>query len=163
MVTNAGRGPIEPIVATRFEEQHPAVSPDDRWLAYVSDQSGSFEVYVRPLRGEGDQLQVSLDGGTEPVWGPDGRELFYRTGPAGGDSELIAATIAVEPRLAVTSRRTLFAVDDIASAIPHSNYDISPDGRTFVMVRFNPASRVMVIQNLPALVRRLSGQPGGGT
>jgi len=160
IVRNAGRGPIEPLVATRFEEQHPAVSPDNRWLAFVSNQSGQNEVYLRPLGGGGDQAQVSLSGGIEPVWGPDGRQLFYRSG-AGGGSDLVAASIQTDPTIAVTSRKTLFRVADIATATPHGNYAISPDGRTFVMVSFNPSSRIMVIQNLPALVHKLSAAGSG--
>jgi serine/threonine-protein kinase len=159
IVRNGGAGPLEPLVATRFEELMPAVSGDDRWLAFVSNQSGQDQVYLRPLSGDGDQVQVSLAGGIEPVWGPDGRELFYRSG-AGRGSELMVADIRTEPALAVTSRRALFSVADIATATPHSNYDVSPDGNTFVMVRFNPSSRIMVIQNLPALVRRLRGTAG---
>ncbi len=68
--------------------------------------------------------------------------------------------VVTEPAFAVTSRRVLFSVADIATATPHTNYDVSPDGQTFVMVRFNPASRIMVIQNLPALVRKLNGGTG---
>jgi serine/threonine protein kinase len=156
LLGHGGQGPIEPVVATRFDESYPALSRDGRWLAYVSNQSGRAEVYLRALLGGGEQVRVSLDGGSEPVFGPDGRELFYRTA-----SELLVAELAHEPALAVTSRRVLFDVSDIATGFPHSNYDLSPDGRTFVMVRLNPSSRIMVIQNLPALVRKLSGQNGG--
>ncbi len=158
IVRNGGRGPIEPLVATRFVEQFPAVSPDDRWIAYSSRQSGRDEVYVRGLEG-GDPVQVSLAGGIEPAWGRDGRELFYRTG-AGGGSHIAVAAVQADPVFAVTSRQTLFSVADMATASPHTNYDISPDGQTFVMVRFNPLSRIMVIQNLPALVRKLGGRAG---
>jgi hypothetical protein len=69
----------------------------------------------------------------------------------------MVATVRTEPQFAVTSRRDLFPVGDIVASAPHANYDISPDGRTFVMVRRSPATRIMVIQNLPGLVRRLQG------
>lgn len=59
------------------------------------------------------------------------------------------------PTLMVTERRSLFDVSDIVTAAPHSNYDVSPDGRTFAMVRQNPATRIMVIHNFPALVQQL--------
>jgi serine/threonine-protein kinase len=156
ILREGGRGEMEPLVATRFTEAWPAVSPDDRWLAYTSDQSGRFEVYVRPLEGDGDQIQVSLVGGVEPLWSADGSELFYRTGASAG-AEMVAARIRTEPRLEVVSREALFSVADMATATPHVNYDVTPDGQTFAMVRFNPSSRVMVIQNLPELVRRLRG------
>jgi Tol biopolymer transport system component len=156
LVTNGGRGPIEPLVATRFEEQHPAVSPDGRWLALTSDQSGRNEVYLRPLQREGDLVQVSVDGGNEPVWAPDGRELFYRAG-VGISGTLTAARVQTSPRLAIVERRPLFPVSGYTTGTPHSNYDVSPDGRTFVFVGFNQAARVVIIQNLPALVERLQG------
>ena len=154
IIRNGGRGPVEPLVATRFEERFPAVSPDGRWLAYVSDQSGTLEVYARPLDREGDEIRVSLTGGSEPAWGPDGRELFYRE-PVANAVMLTAATLTLAPGLAVTARRQLFDVTNMATASPHSNYDISPDGRTFAMVRQNPSTRIVVIQNLPALFEEL--------
>jgi hypothetical protein len=108
-------------------------------------------VYVQRVDADAEAVRVSTDGGGEPVFGPDGHELFYRS-----TSQLFVAELAFEPELAVTSRRPLFDVSDIATGYPHANYDLSPDGHTFVMVRLNPSSRVMVIQNLPALVARLS-------
>jgi serine/threonine-protein kinase len=156
IVRNGGRGPIEPLIASPFNEAYPALSPNERWVAFVSEQSGRAEVYVRPFSGDGDQVQVSLAGGSEPVWTPDGRELFYRTQDE-GEPELMVATVRTEPQFAVTSRRALFPVGDIVAAAPHANYDLSPDGRTFVMVRRSPATRIMLIQNLPGLVRRLQG------
>jgi hypothetical protein len=74
----------------------------------------------------------------------------------------MVAAVRTEPQFTVTSRRALFGVGDIVAAAPHANYDLSPDGRTFVMVRQSPATRIMVIQNLPALVRRLRGASEGG-
>ena len=142
------------MVASRFEEQYPAISADGKWIAYTSDQSGTTEVYARTLAPGGDQVQVSLSGGTEPMWGPFGRELFYRA-PASGGVHLMSASMQLSPTLSVTERRSLFDVSDIVTAAPHSNYDVSPDGRTFAMVRQNPATRIMVIQNFPALVKQL--------
>jgi Tol biopolymer transport system component len=158
IVRNGGHGPVEPLVASQFEETFPAISRDDRWLAFVSSQSGKDEVYVRPLGRDGDLVQVSLSGGTEPVWGPDGRELFYRS--SGTAPQLMVASLQTQPTFAVTARRALFSVAEIVTATPHVNYDISPDAKTFVMVRLNPSSRIMVIQNLPGLVRRLGGTSG---
>jgi len=143
-------------VASQFTEQFVGVSPDGRWISFASDQSGRDEVYVRDLAGTGDQVLVSLDGGNEPLWSPDGKELFYRE-TKDGDPYLVAAGIATTPALHVTGRKRLFAIEDIVGTAPHANYDISPDGKTFVMVRRSPAARIVVIQNLPALVRRLRG------
>jgi Tol biopolymer transport system component len=156
IIRNAGRGPLEPLVASRFNESFVGVSPDGRWISFVSDQSGREEVYVRDLAGERDQVLVSADGGNEPVWSPDGRELFYRETKQ-ENPYLVAAGIATTPALAVSKRTRLFPIGDIVGTAPHANYGISPDGKTFVMVRSSPAARVMVIQNLAALVRRRRG------
>jgi Tol biopolymer transport system component len=159
IIRNGGRGPFEPLVASQFGEQYVGASPDGRWISFVSDQSGRDEVYVRDLAGERDQVLVSLDGGNEPVWSPDGRELYYRETKQ-NDPYLVAAGIATSPTLAVTRRERLFPITDIVATSPHANYDISPDGKTFVMVRRSPSARIVVLQNLPALVRRIQGREG---
>ena len=156
ILENAGRGPLTPLVASPFEDQHPALSPDNRWIAFVSDQSGEQQVYVRPYPGEGDQVQVSLTGGNEPLWSPDGRELYYR-GVIDGEPTMVAATVRTVPGFAVAARQPLFSVADYVGTTPHTNYSISPDGKTFAMVRRNPATRIMIIQNLPGLVRQVQG------
>jgi serine/threonine-protein kinase len=154
LIRNGGRGPVEPLVATPYQTRYPALSPDGRWVAFVSDHSGSEEVYVRPLAASGEEVQVSAQGGSEPVWGPDGRELFYK-GSSAGRVELVRVELRTTPELEVVSRQALFTIDDIAGSAPHGNYDISPDGTTFVMVRRSPATRIIVLQNLPGLVARL--------
>jgi len=157
IVRNGGHGPIEPILATRFIEQYPSLSPDDQWLAFSSNQTGREEIYVRRLDGTGDQVQVSVGGGTESAWSPDGKELYYRGGASAeqrAEPAMMVATIATKPALAVTSRRVLFPGQGIVTTNPHGNFDVSPDGKSFVLVRSNPSSRVMVIQNLAAMVER---------
>jgi Tol biopolymer transport system component len=154
LVPNGGRGPLKPLIANPLQTQYPAVSPDGRWLAYVSDQSGGQQVFVRPLAGGGEELQVSQQGGNEPVWGPNGRELFYRA-TNGNRVELAVAELRTAPELAVVSRRTLFSLEEILGTAPHANYDVSPDGKTFAMVKRSPATRIVVLQNLPELVRKL--------
>ena len=156
-VAGEGRGPVEPVIVDGSRTQHPAVSPDGRWLAYVSNRSGTDQVYVRPWRGEGEDVAVSQNGGTEPVWGPDGRELFYR-GTNGRYPVLIAATVSTTGGFTITRRTGLFPVGDIAQAAPQANYDISPDGRTFVMVRLAQANEITVLRNLPEIVRQSRGQ-----
>jgi Tol biopolymer transport system component len=109
-------------------ESAPALSPDGRWLAYQSDQSGRMEVYVRPYPGPGAQVPVSLQGGTEPAWSRNGRELFYRAGDT-----LMVASITSAPTFAVTARRALFSGSFLSSG-RFREYDVAPDGQHFVMV-----------------------------
>ena len=156
LLGNGGRGPLTAVVASPFSEVYPSLSPDGKWVAFVSDQSGRQEVYVRPLAGDGDQVQVSAGGATEPLWSRDGRELIYRT-TTGEDTRLVSALFRTSPAFEILSRQPLFSMADIVGTNPHTNYDLSPDGRTFAMVRRSPATRIMVIQHLPELVRRLQG------
>ncbi|MDZ4864779.1 MAG: hypothetical protein SGJ01_15215, partial [Gemmatimonadota bacterium] len=159
-IANGGRGPIEPLVASQYLEGYGAPSPDGRWLAFISDKSGRQEVYVQPLAGEGDQVQISQDGATELVWGPDSHELFFRT-IRGGQVQLAVAALRTSPALGVASQRILFPMPDMVGSASHANFDISPDGRTFAMVKRSPGSRIIVIQNLPGLLRRLRGAGTG--
>ncbi len=159
ILDSAGRGPLRMVVASPFQEQFPTLSPDGRWLAFSSDQSGEHQVYVRPLTGDGDQIQVSLTGGTEPLWSPDGKTLYYR-GRENEIDAMIAAAVRTTPDFAVAARRSLFSMADYVSTTPHANYTISPDGKTFALVRRNPGTRIVIIQNLPALMRELQGSAG---
>ena len=74
------------------QRRRAAVFPDGHWLAYVSDESGRFETYVQPYPGAGGKTPISTDGGTEPVWNPKGRELFYRSG-----NKMMAVDIVTQP------------------------------------------------------------------
>ena len=157
-IDHGGRGAIHPFVVDRFETNFPALSPDGRWVAYVSNKSGAPQVYVRPLAG-GDELQVSRDGGTEPLWARNGKELFY-VGYSRIGNQLVSATVRLGARLEVLGQQPLFGTSEIVGSSPHTNYDVSPDGSTFVMVKRSPATRIMIIQNLGALMERLRA-PGG--
>ena len=118
---------------TEFDETGAMFSPDGRWLAYMSNETGRDEVYLQPfsVTGPRGKQQVSVSGGGEPVWAPDGRDLFYRNG-----DRMMAVAIETEPELSVGTPRTLFegrflAVGDQAG----STYDISPDGQRFLMIK----------------------------
>jgi Tol biopolymer transport system component len=88
MRLGAGQVP-QAILRTRFNEWSPKLSPDGRWLAYVSDESGRSEISVRPFPDPGGKFAISTDGGSEPRWSRDGRELFYRNG-----DKMMAVTMA---------------------------------------------------------------------
>jgi len=129
--TSGDTTPI-PLVATRYNERSPALSPDGRWLAYASNESGLDEVYVRPFPDAGRaKWQVSLRGGTEPLWAHSGRELFYR----GGAGDMVAAQIATQPTFSVGRQTVLFAGGAFRVDNSHRGYDVSPDDRRFLMVR----------------------------
>ena len=116
------------VIPGTFGESAPALSPDGKWLAYQSDETGRMEVYVRPYPGPGARVSVSLHGGTEPVWAHSGRELFFRS----GDS-LMAAAVALSPSFAVTGRRPLFT-GSFLSGDTYREYDVAPDDQHFVML-----------------------------
>ncbi|HEU5050044.1 MAG TPA: protein kinase [Gemmatimonadales bacterium] len=139
-------GALSMLMATRFDEAYPALSPDGRWLAYVSSEAGRPDVYLRPFGTRGNRILISPDGGSEPVWSRDGRELFYRT-IGTGDPQLVSAVIATSPALRVVSRTPLFSVGDYEPAVPHANYDVLPDRRSFVMVRQGRLAEFVYVQN----------------
>jgi hypothetical protein len=147
-----------PVLSTPYNELFPALSPDGRWLAYVSDESNSNEVYVRPFPGPGSKVLVSQGGGTEPIWSRDGRELFYRGWVTGG-LRLIAARVETRDEFRVLSRAALFEDADYEGATPHANYDVMPDGQSFIMVRQGRFTEVSYLANWPALLRP-SGENG---
>ena len=121
---------VLPFLRTPFNESDPRFSPDGRWIAYVSDESGRSEIYVQPYPGPGGKSQVSRDGGTEPVWNRNGRELFYRSG-----NKMMAVEITTQPNIALGNPRVLFERQYVLATVPISNYDVSPDGRRFLMVK----------------------------
>ncbi len=120
------------LLETTFNEHSPMFSSDGRWFAYVSDETGRDEIYLRPYPGEGGKRSVSTDGGSEPLWSVRGRELFYRNG-----DKMMAVSIDTEPELRVGTPDVLFegrfAITDRPD-IPR-NYDVSRDGRRFLMVQ----------------------------
>jgi serine/threonine-protein kinase len=150
-----GSGKTDTLAASQYNEGWPAISPDGRWLAYVSDESGRNEVYVRTFPGFTSKVQVSQDGGSEPVWARNGRELFYRSGSA-AEPWLVAAAVETGGEFRVSGRSRLFNVASYEFATPHANYDVFPDGRSFVMVRQGrpgQSAEIVYLQNLPGLLK----------
>ena len=137
-------GEPEEYVATASNEQTPTFSPDGRWIAYHSDDSGQRRLYVRPYPGPGGAELVSLEGGEEPAWARDGRELFFRDGNRMmaievGDSEMFDPGL---PRL-------LFEGYDVRVT---RNYDVTRDGQRFLMVmsqedQSTAGAEIRIVQN----------------
>ncbi len=120
----------EPFLRTPADESAPRFSPDGHWLTYVSNESGRFEIYVQPYPGPGGKWQISTNGGTEPVWNPNGHELFYRNG-----DKMMAVDISLQPGFSAGKPRMLFEGSYLPSTVAQPNYDISPDGQRFLMVK----------------------------
>ena len=137
---------IEIATLPNANEHSPALSPDNRWLAFVSNRSGQWEVYVRPFpEASGGEWQVSAGGGTEPKWSHSGRELFYKQG-----GQLMAADVIAGAAFAVGNRRPLFPLDGYYNFAFHPTYDVAPDDRHFVMIRsrhFGESFDLVVIEH----------------
>jgi Tol biopolymer transport system component len=130
-----------PFVGTPFDERGAIFSPNGRWVAYVSNKSGTNDIYARPFPGPGAEVTISVGGGGEPVWGPSGRELFYRR-----DRKLMAVRIEERGGSLVVSAPALVFDDPyrpdtfgtqggvVLEQGAVANYDVAPDGTRFVMV-----------------------------
>ncbi len=140
LVHDRESGETRPFLATEYDEDHPAFSPDGRLLAYAANDSGRSEVYVRPFPGSGGKYTISNHGGTGPVWSRDGRELFYAEG-----DKLMRVGIERAPRFAASAPQILFETPDFVWERVR-NYDVLPDGSGFVIVRRGagtPATRTL--------------------
>jgi Tol biopolymer transport system component len=130
--SEAGHPQTESIVATPFDEFAPKFSPDGRWLAYVSNESGRYEVYVRPYpEGHGRWL-VSVGGGTEPLWSPSGHALFYRN-----SDEMMEVSVRTEPTFSVEPPTVVFTKAFKAGIYSTLSYDITADCQRFLMIERN--------------------------
>ena len=136
----AGERRLEPFLRTSHDEGAGTLSPDGRWVAYVSNESGRDEVYVRAFPVPGAAVRISVDGGREPRWGPQSDEVFYRA-----KAGLIAARVATTSPLAVTQRDVLFDDRRFLAVSGGSAYDVHPDGHRFVMIRRGPESAELVV------------------
>jgi hypothetical protein len=146
-----GERTAKPLLTTPFTESLPFVSPDGRWLAYVSDESGRTEVYVRPYPALDAKCQVSVSGGDEPARSPVGGELFYREG-----AKMISVEVPAGPSFHAGKPRVLFQVDTARGSRQGRDYDVSPDGRRFLMLKLSYAAspeQVNVVLDWPALLK----------
>ena len=131
--SSAGSGQVrkaQPFLRTRFDEAVPRFSPDGRWLAYVSNESGRNEIYVQPYPGPGGKWQISTESGREPVWNRNGREVFYRSG-----DKMMAVEITTQPSFIMGKPRMLFEGRYRPTPATSPNYDVSPDGQRFLMLK----------------------------
>jgi serine/threonine protein kinase/Tol biopolymer transport system component len=124
-------GQPKPFLNSPFLEQSPAFSPDGRWLAYHSTESGSYEVYVRPFPGPGGKWQISTGGGVTPKWSRNGKELFYRT----LDSKIMVVTYTASGDSFHADKPQLWSPGQFTDRGATYNFDLHPDGKRFAVLK----------------------------
>jgi Tol biopolymer transport system component len=151
----AAKGKSVPIVVTQHYTQMPRLSPNGKWLAYQSNESGDFEVYVRPFPGSGGRVQVSSGGGLEPLWSRAGDALFHRQ-----RQDVIRSTVTTGESFSIGERKTVLTGDFLTNP-SHPNYDVTPDGKQFLMIRRAGAEvQTIVVHNFRReLKARTAGAP----
>ena len=131
----------KPLFSTEYSEYNPTFSPDGRWLAYGSDESGQPEIYLREYADAGRQWTVRTRGATNPVWSRDGRELYYIS-----DNSMMAVKVTSEPVFPVGAPEQLFASSDVIVSGGNlgKNYDVSDDGKFLMVRRSNDAKNHLI-------------------
>ena len=137
----------QPFLQTKFNEMQARFSPDSRWIAYQSEESGRYEVYVQPFPGPGGKWQISTNGGTMPVWAQNGRELFYMS-----SGNFMSVGVTTQPTFSASTPRIVADYPPfLMGRLSNGVYDVSPDGQRFLFVKANvengPPDEVRVVLN----------------
>jgi len=146
-------------VQTKFDEYDPVFSPDGHWFAYMSNESGRFEIYVQAFPGPGGKWQISTEGGLWPVWASEGRELFYLSLTA---NTIMSVSVATRPSFNASAPRFIANLPSLSQSYfyANGNYDVSRDGQRFLFVKVNgqdtPSSELRVILNWDQELARLA-------
>ena len=133
-------GDPQPFLTERANEKAARFSPDGSTVAYASDESGEYQVYVTPFPGPGSKIPVSINGGLSPIWSSDGKELYFRQG-----SKVMSAKVVTAPEIDVSPPELLFDGPYTLDLSGHQRYDVAPDGR-FLMVENSEDFRVVVVE-----------------
>jgi Tol biopolymer transport system component len=149
-----GGAPID-FLQTQFNEVQPRFSPNGRWVAYASDESGQFEVYIRAWPSAEQRTPVSIGGGMQPEWRRDGKELFYLS----ADRNIMTVPIANDAKtIAVGTPQALFSVDVAEPVAPYFNdYTVTADGQRFVVAlnaKVQTPQTLTVLYNWTAALRK---------
>jgi Tol biopolymer transport system component len=153
----AGKEAARPFLDTPATEMSAAVSPDGRWIAFISDEAGGTNVYLRRFPGGEAKRKVSSINGWSPLWSADGRELFFQSASASG-AKMFATEVHEEPELSFSEPRLLFEGRFLCCFDVGRTYAVAPDGR-FLMVRgarFGVARELVVVQNWFTEIERLA-------
>jgi hypothetical protein len=148
-------GEVEHVLESRYNERGSALSPDGKWLAYVSDEQGSGEVFVRSFPDLEGKWQISTEGGQEPVWAPDCTAIYYRDG-----ASLVKVPVKTEGGFIPGQAAPLFE-DVYVPTSSTRNYDIHPDGKRFLMIKKVegeedvPITELIVVENWFEELKRL--------
>jgi Tol biopolymer transport system component len=124
-------GEPRPFLSGPFIEKDAAFSPDGRWLAYASNETGKLEVYVQPFPGPGGRWQISAGGGSSPRWSRSSKELFYRA----ADQRIMVTTYATTGNSFGAGKAGLWSPNQFGSGGPTSNFDLHPDGKRLVVLK----------------------------
>ena len=157
----ADRKPV-PYLKTEFDETQAQFSPDGRWMAYVSNESIRTQVYVQPFPASGGKRQVSAEGGRQPRWRRDGKELFF----VAPDGKLMSAEVKTAPKFEATVPQALFQTRILSAASQFVHYyDVAPDGRRFLinsLLQETASAPITVVLNWREGLRRGLGRGSGG-
>jgi Tol biopolymer transport system component len=151
---------ITPFLNSRADERYPEFSPDGRWMAYASDESGRWEVYVRPFPGPGGKWLISQEGGMAPLWARDGKQLFYKSGPWGHEKVWVV-DVRTDGGFSASKPRLLFNAPGLGSGNPIRTWDLSLDGQRFLMVKIEeakstPVTEMVLVMNWFEELKRLA-------
>jgi eukaryotic-like serine/threonine-protein kinase len=157
-----------PFAATAFPVGAGKFSPDGKWMVYCSMESGKAEIHVQPWPGPGSKIQISSEGGMDPVWRRDGKEIFYRNG-----TKMMAVAVSTQPAFQAGRPQLLWEGDYMfgpssgcgLKGTTTTSYDVSPDGRRFLMIRETDqkmyATKIVVVLNWVEELKRKMADAGG--
>jgi len=148
---------VAPFLQSRFDEMDPAFSPDGKWIAYVTNESGRYEIHVQPFPEKGGRWQVSHEGGLNPLWSPDGRRLYYRSIEEGENVWVV--DVQTDSSFSARKPRFLMEMQGYNYGLVRT-WDISLDGRRFLAVKndeskLQPITEMTLVQNWFEEVKRL--------
>ena len=139
---SSGERVVKELATGPNTESLPRFSPDGKWLAYQTNESGRFEIVVRPFPDDAARIPVTANGGTEPIWGRDGKSLYYR-GPV---DEIIKIAVTTGASFSIGATTTI-ARGEYLLDTSHQSWDVAPDGRLLLLKRAGAPSQLIVVHN----------------